>query len=165
MNQKNERNYDSVRQTSFKSQPGVVSFQSTKEQEIADYLSNNEDYELNGANDIENLIEQKGNLKVTNKGSSINIRTKSVTKSVTKSAVKRPKAVQKGNQETMAEKQQRLFAWHKRKRVPHVPQYNPRSSLLSDDRIQHLEILAAQRAGIVDTKFVSKSYQDELSYI
>ena len=60
-------------------------------------MSNNEDYELNGANDIENLIEQKGNLKVTNKGSSINIRTKSVTKSVTKSAVKRPKAVQKGN--------------------------------------------------------------------
>ena len=67
----------------------MVSFQSTKEQEIADYLSNNEDYELNDANEIENLIEQKGNLKVTNKGASINIRTKS--------AAKRPKVDTKSN--------------------------------------------------------------------
>ena len=58
----------------------MVSFQSTKEQEIADYLSNNEDYDLNGAHEIEDLIEQKGNLKVTNKGASINIRTKSAVK-------------------------------------------------------------------------------------
>ena len=113
----------------------MVSFQSTKEQEIADYLSNNEDHELSGAHEIEDLIEQKGNTKVTNKGASINIRTKS--------AVKRPKVVIKSNQETMVEKQQRLFAWHKKKRVPHVPQYNPKSSILSDERIQHLEILAA----------------------
>ena len=76
-------------------------------------MSNNEDHELSGAHEIEDLIEQKGNTKVTNKGASINIRTKS--------AVKRPKVVIKSNQETMVEKQQRLFAWHKKKRVPHVP--------------------------------------------
>ena len=55
----------------------------------------------------------------------------------------------------MAEKQQRLFAWHHKKRIPHVPTYNPKYSLLPDERIQHLEMLAARRAGLVDTKHVS----------
>ena len=113
MNKNNEKNYDSVRQSSFKSQPGIVSVQSTKEQEIADYLSNADDYEMSGANEIEELIEAKSNLNVNSKGASINIRTKGT--------VNRPKTNTKRNQETMAEKQQRLFAWHHRKRVPLVP--------------------------------------------
>ena len=68
---------------------------------------------MSGANEIEELIEAKSNLNVNSKGSSINIRTKGT--------VNRPKTNTKRDQETMAEKQQRLFAWHHRKRVPLVP--------------------------------------------
>ena len=104
----------------------VQSVYSIKEKQIADYLSNDMESDLNYRDEYERLQESRGQMD-GKRAVSINIKTKGT--------VSRPQSSKPIPSKSVNPSRKELYAWHSRVHVPLVPLYNPQSSILPEERI------------------------------